>query len=302
MSHEIESIAWTNEKPWHSLGFNVADTLTPQEMIKAAQLDWTVDTQPMFLSDGNEVTGHRALVRSSDKSILDVVGNAYRPIQNEQAFRFFKEFVEAGGAKMETAGSLRGGKYVWGLANLNSSFKMKGNDEIKGYLLVGCPHEQGKSLIIKFTTIRVVCNNTLTLALRSKGKNEYRFSHRMDFTDDSMSKAKEVLGIARSQLDEFEANAKKIQKIKLNDEECVKILVDIFGGNETSPRIEAIMNAYKLAPGAQPGNGYGLLNGVTYWADHMAARTVDKRLANSWIGKTANQKEEVLDTLLKIAA
>jgi phage/plasmid-like protein (TIGR03299 family) len=308
MTAAVETMAYTNEVPWHGLGFSRPEGFkNVKQILKDAKLDWTVDRTPIMVN-GNEIPGFAALVRSTDGSVFDVVGSKYIPTQNAEAFEFFNEFVEAGGAKMETAGALRGGKYVWGLANLNASFKMKGGDEVKGYLLVGCPHEQGKSLVIKFTSVRVVCQNTLTLALGTAG-NTWRMSHRTAFGDIKRSEAKEALGIARDQLGEFERNARILQKINVSREDAIRILAGVFAPDaevkelvsDPTPRIEAILGAYENAPGAQPGNGWGVLNAVTYWADHMASRTADKRLTNAWLGKTANQKEKVLDVLLQMA-
>lgn len=317
MAHNLESMAWTNEVPWHGLGARVDDKISVKDMLKAAKLDWRVEKQPIYqIPNGREmdaraIDGFYALTRDRDNAVMDIVGSKYVPVQNDEAFSFFNEFVQAGGAKMETAGSLRGGKYVWGLANLNSSFKMKGNDEVKGYLLVGCPHEQGKSLLIKFTSVRVVCNNTLTLALSTKG-NEWRMSHRTTFGEVKINQAKEALGIARDQLGEFERNARAIQKIKLSTADAIRILANVFAPDAEvapmvadfdkngTPRLQSIMAAYTKAPGAQEGNGWGLLNAVTYYADHMASRTADKRLSNAWLGRTAGQKEKVLDRLLQM--
>lgn len=302
MAHQIETMAYTNEVPWHGLGFRVDQATSVKAMLKAAKLDWRVDRTPMHLPNGDEVQGFAALTRSRDNRVLDVVGRAYVPVQNEEAFEFFTEFVEAGNATMETAGSLRGGQYVWGLANLKASFKLKGNDVVKGYLLVGVPHEQGKSFIIKFTSIRVVCNNTLALALAAG--HTWRMTHRMSFGDVKRNEAKEALGIARDQLGEFERNARILQSINISRDDAVKILGGVFAPKKEDvselPKILKIMDCYENAPGAQPGNGWGLLNGVTYYCDHVASRTADKRLANAWLGKTAVQKERVLDTLLQM--
>lgn len=312
MSHEIETMAYSNQVPWHGLGFQIPPGASVKAMLKAAKLNWTVERREMYygVTKGEEedlqpVPSFAALVRNSDDKVLDVVGSAYRPVQNEEAFSFFKEFVETGGATMETAGSLRGGKYVWGLASLNQSFKLRGDDVVKGYLLVGSPHEQGRSLIIKFTTVRVVCNNTLTLALR-KGGREWRMSHRLDFNDASMANAKEALGIAHDQMSEFERNARKLQKLKITDKDAVGLFTGLFdpSSEETPaledalPRVKILMDIYANAPGADKGNGFGVLNAVTYWADHVASRTADKRLSNAWLGRTAVKKERMLDTLL----
>jgi phage/plasmid-like protein (TIGR03299 family) len=250
-----------------------------------------------------------ALVRDSDDSVFDVVGKQYTPVQNEQAFKFFKEFVEAGKATMETAGSLRGGRLVWGLANLGTSFKLKGGDEVKGYLLCGCPHQQGKSLLYKFTSVRVVCQNTFSMALND-GNAEFRRSHRSEFTDVAIESAKEALGIARDQLHEFEELAKKMQAKRMTRDKALDILCPIFAAKvdvkdikkdfekNATANLEKVMLALEKAPGAQPETGWGVFNAVTYWADHMASRSADKRLTNAWTGKTAAMKTRTMEAVL----
>ena len=115
MAHEIETIFYMNETPWHRLGTRVIDIPTADEAIVAAGLNWKVETKPLFLADGTQAPS-KAVVRTSDNSILGVVGENYQPLQNEDAFKFFNPFVETGLATFETAGSLRQGKRVWILA------------------------------------------------------------------------------------------------------------------------------------------------------------------------------------------
>lgn len=313
MSHEVETMAWTDELPWHGLGTRVDKAPTVEKMLKLAGLDWRVDRVPLHVG-GKEVPDFAALQRDKDKNILDVVGSRYQPVQNEMAFSFFKDFVEAGGATMETAGSLRGGKLVWGLADLKASFKLKGDDKVKGYLLVASPHEQGKSLIIKFTTVRVVCANTVALALREKGKSEFRMTHRTMFDEKMMTKAKDVLGIAREQLGEFERNARVLQKLNLKEKDILKILAPVYQpqteyrdivqdfDKHANLNFKKVMSALTNAPGAEESTGWGVLNAVTYFSDHMASRSRDRRLTNAWLGRTANQKEAVLSRLLEMAS
>lgn len=311
MSHNVETMAYTNEVPWHGLGDKVAGNLTPKEMLKAAKLNWRVDRVPLFTADGDEVPGFAGLQRSSDKSVLDIVGSRYQPTQNEDVFEFFREFTEAGKAKMETAGSLRGGRYVWSLANLNASFTLKGGDRVNGYLLIASPHQQGKSLVIKFTTIRVVCNNTLTLALGAAG-NTWRMNHRRTFDTITQAEAKDALGIAREQLGEFETNARTLSKIKMTRADAIKALAQVFqpdfevkdllkDSDLLNLKMRVLLDVNEKAPGADPNTAWGVLNAVTYYADHVASRTPDKRLTNAWLGKTANQKETVLEALLELA-
>lgn len=316
MAHAVETMAFTNEVPWHGLGKRVDNKQTVAAMLKAAGLNWGVVKRPihMYAASGElqpAIDGFSALTRDSDEKVLDIVGRAYQPVQNEQAFEFFKEFVEAGKATMETAGSLRGGRLVWGLANLNQSFRLRGGDEVKGYLLCGCPHQQGKALLYQFTSVRVVCQNTFRMALEGGG-TEFRRSHRSEFNAEAVESAKEMLGIARDQLHEFETAARKLQALKMNRAKTLDVLCPIFAPKvkvadiktdfekHATANLVKIMQANDKAPGAQPETGWGVFNAVTYWSDHMASRTPDKRLTNAWVGKTAAYKDKVLDALLRM--
>ena len=314
--HAVETMAYTNEVPWHGLGHRVEQAPNVAAMLKLAQINWRVELQPMFLNgkSGAELKDFKALVRDKDQAVFDVVGRMYTPIQNAQAFEFFCEFVEAGSATMETAGSLRGGKYVWGLARLNKSFKLTKTDEIKSFVLVACPHQQGKSMIIKWTSVRVVCQNTLSLALgttldkygrrHTKAAGELRIHHRREFGPDAVEKAKVALGIAREQTDSFEENARILKKKTVGMDDVTAELAKVFqpgwdGEVENlNPTMMRLLDIHTNAPGADPGTAWGILNTTTYWCDHVASRTADKRVTNMWFGRTAKQKEMVFANLL----
>lgn len=308
MSADVETMAYTNEVPWHGLGFKVDGNQSVAQMLKAAKLDWNVNREPLFLKGVKDpIEGFAALVRDKDRAMFDVVGSQYTPVQNAQAFEVFNEAVKAGKASMETAGALKGGRIVWGLAALKSSFTLTGGDKVNGYLLCVCPHEQGKSNIFKLTAVRVVCRNTLALALRSGG-SEVRRSHRGEFTEASVADVKDALGIARDQFGELEKTAIKLVKKKVTQETVIRTLLPIFSADTTyeeamkkpTPKLARILDIYEKAPGAQVGTAWGVLNAVTYYADHIASRTSDKRLQSAWLGKTANQKEAVLEALLEL--
>ena len=187
MSHEVEMIngqaqmAYAGEVPWHGLGTAVSYDLTPQQIQAKAGLDWTVDKEVMVTGSGATVEGKKALVRSSDKKVLDVVGDNWNPVQNEEAFNFFSEYVLAGDMEMHTAGSLKDGQMVWALAKVKDSFDLFGGDQVESYLLFSNPHQYGKSIDVRFTPIRVVCNNTLSLSLEMSSANATKMSHRKVF-------------------------------------------------------------------------------------------------------------------------
>ncbi len=300
-----ESAAYTNELPWGGLGVHrEGGWKNVDALIKDAKLDWQTERRPIYTAEGKEIEGFASLTRDRDNKIFDIVGSRYVPTQNKEAFAFFKEFVEAGKATMDTAGALRGGRIVWGLAKLNTSFELKGKDMVNGYLLCICPHEQGKSLMFKTLAFRPWCSNTIALGLRG-AISGWRMGHRTNFNEVKISDAKKVLGLARDTMGEFENDAKKIQKLKVTPEDVIKILLPFFGSDvkgAENARMKQLIDIYENAPGAQPGNGWGILQCVTYYADHVASRTPDKRLYNAWMGRTANQKDAVLAKLLELAS
>lgn len=315
MSHEIESIAWVNEKPWHGLGDEVSPDLSVDEMLVKAKINWSVSKAPMYLKGGKQVPDNFALIRDSDAKVLDVVGNAYTPTQNHEMMEFFREFVEAGNAHIETAGSLKGGKHVWALANLGEDFKLAGGDQMKSYLLCSSPHQQGKSMVFKFTNIRVVCNNTITAALRENRKNEVRRSHRGEFNKDARDKVKDMLGIAREQAQEFAETALMLSQNRVDPARAAQLIAQIFGDEELANEqaFEVIRDngskatAYAIAalskaPGADLesalGTSWGVLNAITYTTDHLLRKSVDSRLWNAWMGKEARIKERAIGILL----
>lgn len=328
MAHEVETMAWTNTVPWHGLGQQVPQGITTDEMLRLAKIDWTVSKRPLFIgdwttsADGTRVASNNAdselctdayaLVRDSDNKVLDVVGRAYTPVQNHQAMGFFREFVEGGKAYIDTAGSLRGGKIVWVLASLNKSFKLAGKDEVKGYLMMSSPHQQGKAQIMKFTSIRVVCNNTLTAALRSDKKSELRRAHRAEFDAAAQDKAKDALGIARDQFEEFAEFSLKLSKTKVDPLQAARLIAQAFGDEDLADAesIELVrkegskgtviaLDALEKAPGAKllsaDGTAWGVLNAVTYTTDHSLRNSADSRLFHAWFGRSAGIKDRATE-------
>jgi len=170
MAHMVETMAYAGEVPWHGLGVPVSNDLTPAQMMQKAGLDWNVQEVETFIeyNGTKQTTGQKALVRETDGRILTTVGENWKPVQNEQAFEFFHEYVMAGDMEMHTAGSLKDGQMVWALAKINNTMEFFKGDQVDSYLLFSNPHQYGKTIDIRFTPIRVVCNNTLTLSLDQK--------------------------------------------------------------------------------------------------------------------------------------
>ena len=181
MSALVETMAYAGEVPWHGLGTKVPHDISTDEMLKQSGLNWSVEKQPTFTI--NQVpTGSFALVRNTDNKVLaPSVGQNWNPVQNKEAFDFFAEYVESGDLEMHTAGSLMDGKMVWALAKVKQGFELFKGDEVENYMLFSNPHQFGKSIDIRMTPIRVVCNNTLTLSLSTDSDSMVKVNHRREF-------------------------------------------------------------------------------------------------------------------------
>jgi phage/plasmid-like protein (TIGR03299 family) len=324
MAHEIETMAFANEVPWHGLGNRVDPTVSVDDMLVAAGLNWEVQLRPLFAqaTDGSMVKLplRRALVRSSDNKIMTVTGDMWKPFQNRDALEFFREYTEAGGAKLETAGSLRGGKMVWALASIQEGFTVNRTDHSKGYILLTSPHEVGKSITVRTTVVRVVCANTMAMALRGS-EADYSQNHLSRF---NAAAAKETIGLAREQIVQAGLDAKVLNQLKMSEFDTVRFLSKFFqpmpetivAQNDKNEWVNGLINdpgamdkrlnevlwSVKKAPGAVPATAWGVLNGVTHWADHVAGSKSETRLYNAWFGDKAKLKLQVRDELLQLAA
>ena len=315
MAHNIEIVnnkvhmAYAGDVPWHGLGTKVPDDLTPNQMLEVAGLDWSVEKIPAFAEVGGKQVsiGQSALVRSMDNKILDVVSNDWNPVQNEEAFDFFNEFVAAGDMEMHTAGSLKGGQIVWALAKIKESFELFKGDKIDSYLLFSNFHKYGFSTDVRFTPIRVVCNNTLTLSLNSQVERMAKISHRKVFDP---SNVKDMLGIATDKLAKYKEMASFLGSKKAKEEDIVDYFCRIFpvtGSNdkkkELSRNAELAYNILHTQPGSEYAEGtwWQPFNAVTYITDHLAGRSADTRLASAWYGSNKNLKTKALELAIEMA-
>jgi phage/plasmid-like protein (TIGR03299 family) len=311
MAHMIETrngkaqMAYAGDVPWHGLGTKVPSDLTPVQMLDAAGLNWAVEKVPAFakVAGKNVSVGRSALVRNVDNAIIDVVSDDWNPVQNAEAFEFFNEFIAAGDMEMHTAGSLRDGQIVWALAKVKDSFELFKGDTIDAYLLFSNFHRYGFSTDVRFTPIRVVCNNTLTLSLNSRVENFVKISHRQTFNADV---TKEMLGIAKDKLVKYKEMASFLGSKKAKDEDIVEYFNRIFpatGKKDTSRNAIRAMEVLHTQPGAEYAEGtwWQPFNAVTYLTDHELGRSADTRLQSAWYGTNRGLKTTALETALEMA-
>lgn len=338
MAHAVETMAYFKAEaasdkpafgnqsgvvPWHGLGVPVAKDLSAQEMLVAAGLDWTVSCRPLHVQnpDGtfSEIAERQALVRDSDNKFFDVSSKAWKPVQNSDAFKFFHEFVAAGDAHMETAGSLNGGQVVFGMANLNCDHVLSDGDRITSYLLLANSHKVGQAFTIKPTATRVVCANTLQMALGGQwgstntadAKDTFKMTHYRDFDNAAMDEAREVIGLARDQFGKLAKLANQLKKVGLDRATVLSILSPLYAekikpadviadfDKNATPTLKKVIESLTRAPGAEPDTAWGLLNAVTHYEDHVSGRSPGSRLSSSWLGAGGFRKSAAL---AKVAA
>lgn len=335
MAHEVETMAFAHETPWHGLGVRVSPDMTPDEFLVAAGLNWQVEKRPLFLGDqadpehalpsATPLSRRFGLVRATDGRLFDIVGKDWKPVQNAKVFEFFQHFCKEGGATMETAGALKNGAWVWGLANLGSSFKLPNGDAVKGYLLLATAHQQGFATIGKVTPIRVVCANTFAMSGGFEAESQIRVPHTDHFEP---AQAAESMELAREGMFEFERNARLLQSLNLSRQEATNLLLPIYQPKLEPEKVHDIMakpeseflpgtiasifHAARTGPGADQSQpeprskadftGWGLFNGATYHANHKARGANDNRFASTLVGSNNANLNRIWRGLVKLAA
>lgn len=310
MAHMVETMAYAGEVPWHGLGVKVNDDLSVEEMIEAAGLNWTVSKQPTFFRVGNEeiATGKYALIRDTDKRFLSNVSDGWEPCQNIDAFSIFEEFVERNELEMHTAGSLKDGQVVWGLAKMKDQFALFNDDVTEQYLLLVNPHVFGQGIHVRSTPIRVVCNNTLSFALGRASEVQATQNHRAAFDAERM---KEAIGLTREKLRQYETMASFLASKRYNDEKFKEYLNVVFPNfskkeekqTELSRNANRAYEIVETQPGAEYGKGtwWQAFNSVTYLVDHELGRNADTRLQSAWLGVNKDRKNMALEKAVEFA-
>lgn len=197
MAHQIETMMYATETPWHGLGTYVGnDNVYSEVAIEKAGLNWRVSKQPLFLGNGQQLEENVATVRDTDSAVLGIVGNDYQVLQNAEAFSFMDSLVDAGDMRYHTAGSLSGGRRVWLLGKIDSTEVVPG-DRVDQFVFLYNSHDGSSALRCLWTDVRVVCANTARMAL-GKGKGEgISVRHTLNM-ESRMAEAQKVLNIARS--------------------------------------------------------------------------------------------------------
>lgn len=278
MSAEVETMMFVGrERPWHGLGTMVKEAPDSREALIAAGLDWDVVQKPVFTQDGVKVPGYFANVRQQDGSILGVVTSRYKVVQNRDAFAFTDALL-GDGVRYETAGSLMGGRKTWILAKLPTRYIIQG-EQILPYLVFSNTHDGSGAIKIAMTPIRVVCNNTLNLALDTADRS-WSIHHTGDIAA-KLEDARETLFMAEDYMNELGKGFENLSRKRLTDaavDEFIKELLPIADdASETTEKNilrlrKDVATRYFDAPDLQGlrKNGYRFINAVSDFATHAA--------------------------------
>ena len=319
MAHEVESMMYVGETPWHGLGVAIPDDrkLSIEEAIVAAGLEWEVELRNVFTEGDQgsrvEIPEQYATCRDTDNSVLGIVGKGYQPLQNIEAFRWFQPFLDSGEATLETAGGLKGGSRVWVLARIRRDPMVVGKEDMmKHYVLLSNSHDGSLAVRVGFTPIRVVCNNTLCLAHESRASKLIRVKHTIRVLE-NLEEIREVIDLAQQ---EFAATVKQYRRLaskQINTTDLVKYVRIVFGLKERT-RTPAQEKQEKIVPSVirlfESGRGnrvagrnyWGAYNAVNEYLNYFRGKTQDNTLNSLWFGEGAHLNKKALEVAMRLAA
>ena len=340
MAHQLEQMAYVGETPWHGLGNQLTQNQPIEVWAQQAGMDWRIETSDVSYMAKNErgqsiimpYEEQRVLYRSDTHTPLSVVSQRYQEVQPMEILEFYRDLTEQSGFELETAGILKGGKKFWALARTGQSTALKGKDVSHGYILLATACDGSLATTAQFTNIRVVCNNTLAIALRGQSGSAgvVKVPHSTKFDAD---KVKQQLGVSVRAWDEHMYEMKQLSQRKVTQGEAAAFFDAVF--NNTSMSVtdqeENIIQFYRNVANPNPtkeksepngramskamimfngqGRGatlssakdtaYGLLCSITEFADHeRRAMSTDHRLDSAWFGAGANLKQRGLEQAL----
>ena len=342
MAHQLEQMAYVGETPWHGLGNQLTQNQPIEVWAKQAGMDWRIESSNVSYMAKNErgqsiimpYEEQRVLYRSDTHAPLSVVSQRYQEVQPMEILEFYRDLTEQSGFELETAGVLKGGKKFWALARTGQSTALKGKDVSNGYILLATACDGTLATTAQFTNIRVVCNNTLAIALRGQSSSAgvVKVPHSTKFDAD---KVKQQLGISVRAWDEHMYEMKQLSQRKVTQGEAAAFFDAVF--NNTSMSVadqeENIIQFYRNIATPTPakeksepngramtkvmdmfngqGRGaelssakdtaYGLLCSITEFADHeRRAMSTDHRLDSAWFGTGAALKQRGLEQALRL--
>ena len=318
MAHLVETMAFVRQTPWHGLGNRLPDKQPLEVWLEAAGMDWEIKTTDVLfrVGTGSNFNVHpnpdaKVLYRSDTLAPLSVVSPRYKVVQPKEILEFYRDLVSIGGFELETAGVLKEGKKLWALAKTGEETLLKGGDRVKGYLLLATSCDGTLATTAQFTSVRVVCNNTLQIATDDR-VGAIKVPHSTTFDPDAV---KAALGVGASAWNRFAETAQVLAERKVNRLDVTKFVISVLGDRDApltaQPNEKALKGVIELFAGqgkgsqlaSANGTAWGLVNAVTEYVDHhRRAKSQDTRLDSAWFGQGAGIKAKAWTEALKLVA
>jgi phage/plasmid-like protein (TIGR03299 family) len=318
-------MAYVGEVPWHRQGAEVPPDVSAEEMIQAAGLDWTVEKRPargyppIKRKRKPDTYAKYELVRmprentNEQEIVLGMVSDRYEPLQNVEAFQFFDALVERKVATFETAGALGAGERVWVMAKMPEVIQVVRGDDCAKYLLLSNTHSGQGSVIVKFTAVRVVCQNTLMMSLQD-GQRAFRVRHSRRMTD-RLDEISHLIGEINAAYARVAEAFQRFAKVQIKNESMLdEYLSALFPQSPAQqregrkpPKLLEVRRRFETQPDLQEpgvrGSLWAAYNAVTGFEDYRRARdeTAQKRLDRVWFGAGAELKAKAFDEALRMA-
>jgi phage/plasmid-like protein (TIGR03299 family) len=309
-------IAWSGDTPWHGLGQKLPEDADMNTWRTAAGLDFQIERKTVNYFDDNgdahQFKGQNVLYRSDNNEPMSVVSDRYKIVQPEQVLDFFKKLAETQGFKLHTAGSLKGGKRIWALAETGQVADVLKDDSIARYVLLATSYDKGMATTARETNIRVVCANTLAMA-EHDSQNVVSIPHSTDFLAESVHRQ---LGFTKASFELFIEQAKFLASKQVNANSFNHFMSHLIGkqqfadeNNEDLTKNRAYKKILELFDGGAIGSDitgirgtrWQLLNAVTEYVDHHSPnRSPDARLDSAWFRQGSNLKTDALQIVTSV--
>lgn len=329
MAHELHtnaagktSFAYIGEHAWHGLGNQLTADAPLALWEEEAGFNWTIESGAVQTPHPEAIAGdtplmitmpeRRLLYRSDTLAPLAVVSDKYKVVQPKEVLHFYEDLIESAGFVMETAGVMFGGRRFWAMARTNYKDEVIAGDGVAQYLLLTTACDGSLATTAKFTSVRVVCNNTNTMALNERGKTTVKVPHNANFDPQTV---KVELGVAGEAWNTWLTDARRLASMPVNNNEVVRFLINLFGDpsatleDQTPTAANVMQQVHGLWAGGAMGaalagpTAWGLFNAVTEYYDwHTGHKTPDARINNAWLGEGDKKKLEAFDLLLAIGA
>ncbi|EJB8466958.1 MULTISPECIES: DUF932 domain-containing protein [Acinetobacter calcoaceticus/baumannii complex] len=346
MAHLVETMAFVGDTPWHGLGNPLSPNQPIEVWAQQAGMDWRIESSNVSYMAKNErgqnilmpYEEQRVLYRSDTHAPLSVVSQRFQEVQPKEILEFYRDLTEQSGFELETAGVLKGGRKFWALARTGQSAALKGKDVSNGYILLATACDGTLATTAQFTSIRVVCNNTLAIALKGQNSNAgvVKVPHSTKF---DAEKIKQQLGISVRAWDEHMYEMKQLSQRKVTQNEAASYFDAVFNNTTMSiaeqddniiqfyrdvatqaqanskekpePNAKSMSKAMEMFNGQGRGaslssakdTAYGLLCSMTEFIDHeRRAMSIDHRLDSAWFGAGAMMKQRGLEQALRLVS